>query len=64
MVLGNRNENFSDFKKGKLRSFILSIISPIAHSFKRIYEICITEVLEVRNKILKIDLNMKAKCLL
>ncbi len=55
MVLGNRNENFSDFKKGKLRSFILSIISPIAHSFKRIYEICITEVLEVRNKILKIE---------
>ncbi|MHC1754446.1 MAG: UvrD-helicase domain-containing protein [Methanosarcina sp.] len=55
MVLGNRNENCSEFKKGKLRSFILSIISPITHSFKRIYEICITKVLEVRNKILKIE---------
>ncbi|MDY9927817.1 UvrD-helicase domain-containing protein, partial [Methanosarcina sp.] len=55
MVLGNRNENFPDFKKGKLRSFILSIISSITRSFKRIYEICTTEIMEVRNKILKIE---------
>ncbi|WP_410509498.1 UvrD-helicase domain-containing protein [Methanosarcina hadiensis] len=55
MVSGNRNENFPGFKKGKLVSFILSIISPITHSSKRIYEICITKILEVRNKILKIE---------
>jgi len=55
MVLGNRNENCSGFRKGKLRPFILSIISPITHSLKRIHEICITEILEVRNKILKIE---------
>lgn len=55
MVLGNRNENCSGFRKGKLRPFILSIISPITNSLKRIHEICITEILEVRNKILKIE---------
>lgn len=55
MVLGNRNENHSEFKKSKLRSFILSIISPVTFSFKKIHEICITEILAFRNKILKIE---------
>ena len=55
MVLDNRNENCSEFKKGKLRSFIISFISPITLSIKRIYEICIAEILELKNKILKIE---------
>ncbi len=55
MVLDKRNENCSEFKKGKLRSFIISFISLITLSIKRIYETYIAEILEFRNKILKIE---------
>lgn len=55
MVLGNKNENCSEFKKGKLRSFILSSASQITLSLKRIYEISIAKILGVKNKILKIE---------
>lgn len=54
MVLGNKNENCSELKKPtKVIDFM--IFSRSILSFKRIYEICIIKVLEIRNKILKIE---------
>ncbi|KKH99424.1 hypothetical protein EO95_06025 [Methanosarcina sp. 1.H.T.1A.1] len=54
MVLGNTNENCSEVKK-QTKVIDFMIFSRSILSFKRIYEICIIKVLEIRNRILKIE---------
>ncbi|MGB9939185.1 UvrD-helicase domain-containing protein [Methanosarcina sp.] len=54
MVLRNRSKDSSGFKTGPLRFFTLSIISTAIVWSKNLYEKCISGLLEVANRILKI----------
>jgi DNA helicase-4 len=55
MVSNNKNENCSEFKKSKLKLFVLSIFLPLIQLFKKTYEKCLVKFLEIINKILKIE---------
>jgi DNA helicase-4 len=55
MCLNNKNENCLEFKRSKLKLFILSFFLPLISFFKKTYEKCLVKFLEVINKILKIE---------
>jgi DNA helicase IV len=55
MVLGNTNKSYSRSKIDKLRLFILSIFSWIMNLFRNLHEKCSFKLLEIRNKILRIE---------
>jgi DNA helicase-4 len=55
MVSDNKSKRYSRTIIDKLWLFVLSVLSPLIVFYKRLHEKCTIRLLEIRNKILRIE---------